>query len=894
MTLHDAILEALKNLGNQASSRELADYINSKKLYQRGDLRPLEASQVRARVGNYLNLFSIDPDNKISAIDNKNPNKVNLALILVNILRSGGHNIQDADLIICALLVYARRANISLAHQYEISSLHKIGDFFQSLNFEVKEIQLIESSYQSMPTHILRRLIDVTDNLSELHEKEFRELYQNWLNITSKSQVRSGQFNTPGKVNNIICSLVEGDLEFKRVLDPFAGSATTVVFLKTRFEDLTNYQLQDIDLKAVVMGKLNLLANEVETYSYQQKNSFTSFPEGKFDLIVSNPPLGQRVDPYQLKIDRDIDFSGILGSNSIPSEVISFKRIINSLSSTGQAIIVVPENFLFSNQKILKTLKTDLVKSGYISKIISLPVGAYSPYAGVKTSIVVIDMKGANSRDTVDFIDITLEAFKSIPEDCSNTPIKFDNCATISLVEIEENEFNLTTNRYTLNAPLDDDKKYVPLSELIIAFKQGKAIDKNYLNNVEGIPYVSIKDLARPQTSPFLILDRINLFVEDSLSVKKKYKENFLLRNSILIAKAGTNLYPTIYADDKPVLVNPNVLHFYVKTDKVDSQYLVLQLQESYVVDQLDKFRGGTTIPFLSTADLEKILIWLPSLDEQRQIVNKKFSEFIVHGEGIRNKNDEELNLQIIETFKHEFGNLKNPLLANVKTLHSFMSSKFDLENENISERPGSQTVQRVFDGINHIAGEMGAIIEDMVDALSSNPKLTKVSILDFFATLTVKLGTKTQIDIQIEDSISPEYCFNIDPQLLCKAFRNLVINAEKHGYDEDQAEKNILFKLSKSEDEQLLEINYINDGKPFKEGFTFNDFISFGKKTSATSGSGIGGFLINKIIKEHEGTFEEVPLNNTNLVEAINNKEVLKGLHFLIRIPLINDENIN
>lgn len=58
MTLHEAIEKVLKDSGRPMTGKEIADLINVKKLYIRGDKNPVPGSQIHARVKNYPHLFS--------------------------------------------------------------------------------------------------------------------------------------------------------------------------------------------------------------------------------------------------------------------------------------------------------------------------------------------------------------------------------------------------------------------------------------------------------------------------------------------------------------------------------------------------------------------------------------------------------------------------------------------------------------------------------------------------------------------------------------------------------------------------------------------------------------------------------------------------------------------
>ena len=57
MTLHEAIVQVLKENGRPMTSREIADMVNDGKLYVRKDGQPVPTSQINARVNNYFRIF---------------------------------------------------------------------------------------------------------------------------------------------------------------------------------------------------------------------------------------------------------------------------------------------------------------------------------------------------------------------------------------------------------------------------------------------------------------------------------------------------------------------------------------------------------------------------------------------------------------------------------------------------------------------------------------------------------------------------------------------------------------------------------------------------------------------------------------------------------------------
>ena len=68
MTLHAAIIKVLTDRGTPLGATEIAEIINKEKLYERADQRPLQATQVCARVHSYPSLFK-HKDRKICLVN---------------------------------------------------------------------------------------------------------------------------------------------------------------------------------------------------------------------------------------------------------------------------------------------------------------------------------------------------------------------------------------------------------------------------------------------------------------------------------------------------------------------------------------------------------------------------------------------------------------------------------------------------------------------------------------------------------------------------------------------------------------------------------------------------------------------------------------------------------
>jgi len=80
------------------------------------------------------------------------------------------------------------------------------------------------------------------------------------------------------------------------------------------------------------------------------------------------------------------------------------------LTPNGKAGIIVPEGIIFKSDKAHKQLREMLIKN-YLYAVVSLPAGIFQPYAGVKTSILLIDKKLTKRTDKILFVKIDNDGF---------------------------------------------------------------------------------------------------------------------------------------------------------------------------------------------------------------------------------------------------------------------------------------------------------------------------------------------------------------------------------------------------------------------------------------------------------------------------------------------------
>jgi len=104
------------------------------------------------------------------------------------------------------------------------------------------------------------------------------------------------------------------------------------------------------------------------------------------------------------------------------------------------------------------------------------------------------------------------------------------------------------------------------------------------------------------------------------------------------------------------------------------------------------------------------------------------------------------------------------------------------------------------------------------------------------------------------------------------EAINNLIRNAEVHGFTENCTRRNKVITFRLKENLKAVTLDYTNNGVPFPANLTERDFLTFGTKSHASPGEGLGGAWIGKVIEAHHGTFQ-----------IIRDKQ---PLHFRITLP--------
>ena len=440
-----------------------------------------------------------------------------------------------------------------------------------------------------------------------------------------------GQFFTPTNIKKFLVKLVDpklkenGDIE--SVFDPASGTGgilNTIIKHYKQFEkkgQISSENLRKQLIKNIygieIKGKIynlcssNMLINTGEVLpNVICSDSVRKFHDIKVDNIVANPPFS-----ITMKYD---DLLSQLGSteilnNYIPirvggknSEILFLQMMIHCLNIEGRcATVMLDGEKMYGSSSGYDKAREYLMKSCDLHKVISCPPKSFTSTAS-KTCILFFTKK----KERKDVAEIT--GPKRILKFCEThetKSVKFYNfnpdaeeveehyfIKEVSIHEIASNNYSLTHSEYGIKVKENKKEEGIKWTELneICDFKNGKGIKKDKLIDGE---YPVIGGGKKP------------------FGNHNEYNRN---ENAILCSSSGAysgyiNKYPQkIWASDCFSIhsKNENILN---------EQYLFYYLIN--IQHKIYKLQNGAGIPHVYAKDLQKIIMPIIPIENQKKIV---------------------------------------------------------------------------------------------------------------------------------------------------------------------------------------------------------------------------------------------------------------------------------
>jgi type I restriction enzyme M protein len=156
------------------------------------------------------------------------------------------------------------------------------------------------------------------------------------------------------------------------------------------------------------IGSMNLALHGVDNPDIRYKDSLAqdhACDEEKYSLILANPPFAGSLD-YE---NTAKDLQAIVKTKK--TELLFIALFLRLLKPGGRAAVVVPDGVLFGSSNAHKALRQMLMEDQKLDGVISLPSGAFKPYAGVSTAILLFTKTNSGGTDHVWFYDMQADGW---------------------------------------------------------------------------------------------------------------------------------------------------------------------------------------------------------------------------------------------------------------------------------------------------------------------------------------------------------------------------------------------------------------------------------------------------------------------------------------------------
>jgi len=294
---------------------------------------------------------------------------------------------------------------------------------------------------------------------------------------------KAGEFYTPQQISSILSSIVILDSQdpsrgkkkkLENVFDFACGSGSLLLNVRNKLgkHGIGKIYGQEKNITTFNLARMNMLLHGVKDNEFHihhgdsLDNDWEMLSEENpskkmhFDAVVANPPFSLRWDPSE-EMGKDFRFKN---HGLAPKSAADFAFLLHGfhfLSKEGTMAIILPHGVLFRGGAEAR-IRTKLLQDGHIDTVIGLPSKLFFS-TGIPVCILVL--KKCKKSDDVLFINASEHFTKGKrqnhlePDDIEKIVDTYQYrkederySRTVSMEEIEKNDFNLNISRYVSTA----------------------------------------------------------------------------------------------------------------------------------------------------------------------------------------------------------------------------------------------------------------------------------------------------------------------------------------------------------------------------------------------------------------------------------------------------------
>jgi type I restriction enzyme M protein len=703
--------------------------------------------------------------------------------------------------------------------------------------------------FKFLKAESLKKIIQLINEIDcQFLTKHFEAIFDKVLLNIKKSKISSVEnYIQDQEITNLMLAFVnieKGD----KIFNPFAGLASFGLLDKKEFQ----YHGQEINSMAWAIGQLRLMAyGKFQDSQYICEDSITNWPDKskKFNLIITSPDINLNLSNRYIK--------GEFISTYRTAEQFVIEKSLENLTEDGKLVICITINFLnrtYGEENII----SNLLRKDFLEIVMPIKNNSY----WIRAILVVNKNKEYPGKvrmyNTAKFVQKkndweTEFNFNELIEFIKNNKQDDEILRFVDNDEIKKNDFILNVPRY--------------FQKKIEGIRLGDVLEK-----VEG------ERINAPLTGKLIrTRDLKDKDIDFSMDLSK-VEETELNRSDIqmisesclLVASRWKSLKPTFFKyNGIPIFKTSDIWAFRIDESKVDIAYLINELGEDYVVDQIESVRMGAVVPFIRISDLLEVKIKLPSLKEQKA---KAFGAFSAYQDAKLKESKLEYQINSIrENFNEELRekqhcirqHLKN-VVDSISVINSFMAKQNGTININDVINPiRNVTVGQRFEAMINSIRSLSLEIDNLTnDELYDKPEL--VGIRDILSECILEFGDTLGFSIHenFDEPILNEYGDNnpkisVSKRSFKELFNNIIMNASRHGFVENRQN---LINITVTIKEGKLNVSFLNNGKPFARGIAKQLGVK-GKKAGINAGSGIGVWKVFEIANHYGFEFQIMDL---------------------------------
>jgi type I restriction enzyme M protein len=315
-------------------------------------------------------------------------------------------------------LRWSRFKNFAPAEMYKVLGEH-VFPFLRQMGGSGSSYALhMKDARFTIPTPgLLAKVVDMLDHVPMEDRDTKGDLYEYMLGkIASAGQ--NGQFRTPRHIIQLMVAMTHPAPK-DVVCDPASGTCGFLVaageYLRQSHPGLFRddaarahfhsgmFHGYDFDNTMLRIGSMNMALHGVDNPDIRYKDSLSEEHAGdeeKYSLILANPPFAGSLD-YE---NTAKDLLAIVKTKK--TELLFLALFLRLLKPGGRAAVIVPDGVLFGSSKAHKELRRTLVEEHKLDGVVSLPAGAFRPYASVSTAILLFTKTNSGGTDYVWFYDL--------------------------------------------------------------------------------------------------------------------------------------------------------------------------------------------------------------------------------------------------------------------------------------------------------------------------------------------------------------------------------------------------------------------------------------------------------------------------------------------------------